>query len=267
MPGSANPKRGVDVAAQLNATVKFREPFRPFAPVVLEEQASDYFGLDQPSPYMSIAASVTTLAREQIPAVVHANGTARVQTLSRTQNPFLHDVLQRFAARTGVPVLAQGAILRYPSRITLGNWIVINRRTTITARAPITIGDDVLIGPNVVIDSGNHHHSDLDRPIHSQGFDKRPIAIGTEVWIGAAAIILPGVTIGEGSVVAAGAVVTRDVRAKRDVRKRGTDGEAADDAEPTATGAGLSGTLWVGSGVTSVASGRGLEKITREHAD
>ena len=94
-----------DVAGRLNAAVKFREPFRPFAPVVLTEHAADYFCLGQPSPFMSIAVPATDLARSKVPAVVHANGTARVQTLAREHNPFLADVLSHFAALTGVPVL------------------------------------------------------------------------------------------------------------------------------------------------------------------
>lgn len=94
-----------DVAARLNADVKFREPFRPFAPVVLAANAADYFCLPQASPYMSVAVPVTGVARTQIPAVVHANGTARVQTLVPGQNPFLADVLSHFARLTRVPVL------------------------------------------------------------------------------------------------------------------------------------------------------------------
>jgi carbamoyltransferase len=93
------------VAARLNAAVKFREPFRPFAPVVLADRAADYFDLDQPSPFMSVAVPVTSLSMDTIPAVVHANRTARVQTLDPQHNPFLADVLQHFAALTGVPVL------------------------------------------------------------------------------------------------------------------------------------------------------------------
>jgi carbamoyltransferase len=85
--------------------VKFREPFRPFAPVVLAEHAADYFRLAQPSPFMSIAVPVTDLARCTVPTVVHANGTARVQTLNREHNPFLAEVLSHFASLTGVPVL------------------------------------------------------------------------------------------------------------------------------------------------------------------
>jgi carbamoyltransferase len=94
-----------DVAGRLNAAVKFREPFRPFAPVILASHAGGYFRLGQPSPFMSIAVPATSLARDTVPAVVHANGTARVQTLAREDNPFLADVLTHFAALTGVPVL------------------------------------------------------------------------------------------------------------------------------------------------------------------
>jgi carbamoyltransferase len=93
------------VAARLNDAVKFREPFRPFAPVVLADKAADYFRLAQPSPYMSIAVSVTELARQVVPAVVHVNGTARVQTLTPAEDPFLAEVLRHFAGLTGVPVL------------------------------------------------------------------------------------------------------------------------------------------------------------------
>jgi carbamoyltransferase len=94
-----------DVTGRLNAAVKFREPFRPFAPVILAGKAADYFQLTQASPYMSIAVPVTDLARNLIAPVVHANGTARVQTLAPEQNPFLAEVLDCFAGLTGVPVL------------------------------------------------------------------------------------------------------------------------------------------------------------------
>ncbi|MFJ3908989.1 carbamoyltransferase family protein [Streptomyces vinaceus] len=93
------------VVERLNATVKFREPFRPFAPMVLAERAGEFFTLGQEAPYMSMASGVTDKARERVPAIVHANGTSRLQTVARSQNPFMHDVLSAFARRTGVPVL------------------------------------------------------------------------------------------------------------------------------------------------------------------
>ncbi|MEV0934309.1 carbamoyltransferase [Streptomyces phaeochromogenes] len=93
------------VVERLNATVKYREPFRPFAPMVLAERAEEFFTLGQEAPYMSMASGVTATARERVPAIVHANGTSRLQTVSKLQNPFMHAVLTAFARRTGVPVL------------------------------------------------------------------------------------------------------------------------------------------------------------------
>nr|WP_280363037.1 carbamoyltransferase C-terminal domain-containing protein [Nocardia abscessus] len=94
-----------DVVDRLNDTVKFREPFRPFAPVVLASAAAQYFTLGQPAPFMSFASGVTELTRNKIPAVIHANDTARVQTVTTEQNPFLAAVLTEFAGLTGIPVL------------------------------------------------------------------------------------------------------------------------------------------------------------------
>ena len=83
--------------------IKRREPFRPFAPVVREEDAHVYFDLDRPSPFMSYA--VRCRRPDLIPAVVHADGTSRVQTVSRDQHPGLHEVLTRWDRLTGIPVL------------------------------------------------------------------------------------------------------------------------------------------------------------------
>ncbi|MFD6934661.1 carbamoyltransferase [Streptomyces goshikiensis] len=94
-----------DVVHRLNAEVKFREPFRPFAPVVLADKADDYFTLGQSAPFMSFASPVTDLARDKIPAIVHDNGLARVQILTPRQNPFLDAVLREFDEITGVPIL------------------------------------------------------------------------------------------------------------------------------------------------------------------
>jgi carbamoyltransferase len=89
----------------LNARVKFREPFRPFAPSVLEEHASSYFEMSGPDPFMTIAPKVRAEMRERIPAAVHVDGTARVQTVSATTNPRYHALISAFMKRTGVPIL------------------------------------------------------------------------------------------------------------------------------------------------------------------
>lgn len=77
---------------------------------------------------------------------------------------------------------------------------------------PCSIGDNVLMGPDVLIFTLNHESKDLDVPIGWQGMKPREkVTIQNNVWIGARVMIMPGVTIGEGSIVAAGAVVTKDV--------------------------------------------------------
>ncbi|HKY33645.1 MAG TPA: carbamoyltransferase C-terminal domain-containing protein [Candidatus Polarisedimenticolia bacterium] len=85
--------------------IKDREDFRPVAPVVLEEEASTWFLLDRPSPFMLFTCGIRPGQSARIPAVVHVDGTARVQTIRRDQNPLYHELLRAFAARTGVPVL------------------------------------------------------------------------------------------------------------------------------------------------------------------
>ncbi|MCX8131260.1 MAG: acetyltransferase [Clostridia bacterium] len=77
---------------------------------------------------------------------------------------------------------------------------------------PLKIGDNVMMGPDVMIYTQNHNFDRTDIPMNSQGNSpKRDVVIGNDVWIGARSIILPGVKIGEGAIVAAGAVVTKDV--------------------------------------------------------
>lgn len=93
------------VAHRLNDKVKFREPFRPFAPVVLADQAGDYFEMPHSSPFMSMAFPATERARDVIGPVIHVNGTARVQTLNPDDNRFLAQVLSWFQTLTGIPVL------------------------------------------------------------------------------------------------------------------------------------------------------------------
>jgi len=83
--------------------IKKRELFRPFAPVVLEEFASEWFNMDFPSPYMQY--TVKCLQPEKIPSVVHKDGTSRVQTVNKEQHPGLHMTLRKWYWETGCPVL------------------------------------------------------------------------------------------------------------------------------------------------------------------
>jgi carbamoyltransferase len=89
----------------LNSRVKHRQPFRPFAPIVLAERAKEIFEGEEDSPFMLIAKPVRPEWRDRIPAIVHVDGTARVQTVSEDTNPVLYRLLKEFEALTGVPVL------------------------------------------------------------------------------------------------------------------------------------------------------------------
>jgi len=100
----ADPRRE-DMRALINMKVKLREPFRPFAPSVLEERAGEYFELSEPSPFMLRTARVQSSMKGVIPAVVHVDGTARVQTVDHESNPRYRGLLESFARRTGVPLL------------------------------------------------------------------------------------------------------------------------------------------------------------------
>jgi carbamoyltransferase len=106
----------------MNLKVKFRESFRPFAPVVRRERVADYFELDVESPYMLLVAPVKTglrfpippgaqgfdllkQVRSTLPAVTHVDYSARIQTVERDGNPLLYELLLRFERATGCAVL------------------------------------------------------------------------------------------------------------------------------------------------------------------
>jgi carbamoyltransferase len=97
--------RDPDMKNKLNRKVKFREPFRPFAPAVPEEKASDYFTNACRSPYMLFNFEVFPEKRDIIPAVTHVDGTARIQTVDKNDNSALYDIIKEFEKLTGVPVL------------------------------------------------------------------------------------------------------------------------------------------------------------------
>ena len=95
--------RPADMQARVNTRIKFREEFRPFAPAVLAGRAGEFFDLHHPSPYMLLTAPVRP--GPGLPAVTHADGSARVQTVDPGTHPEFHALLSAFAERTGCPVL------------------------------------------------------------------------------------------------------------------------------------------------------------------
>ena len=99
----------------------------------------------------------------------------------------------------------------FPKNVELGKNVFFNRGVFITARDKVVIGNDVLIGPYTVINSGNHKYIDSNTLIRLQGHNIAPIIIEDDVWIGAHCTILAGVTIGKGAVLAAGSVINKSV--------------------------------------------------------
>ncbi len=89
----------------VNNEVKFRESFRPFAPAVLEEDASKFFEIRQKSPYMLIASKVKKDKIKKIPAVVHVDGSARLQSVNKIDNDVFYKLLKAFKKISGIPVL------------------------------------------------------------------------------------------------------------------------------------------------------------------
>ncbi len=97
--------RRAEMKEILNRRIKHREPFRPFAPSILEERVSDYFDQSYPSPFMLMTYRVKPEKRREIPAPTHVDGTGRLQTVSREQNPRYWRLIKEFEKLAGVPVV------------------------------------------------------------------------------------------------------------------------------------------------------------------
>jgi carbamoyltransferase len=94
-----------DMKDIVNNRVKFREPFRPFAPSVHAERCKEYFENDYPSPYMLLVYKVKPDKKKIIPSIVHEDQTGRVQTVLRDVNPMLYEIIKEFDKLTSVPVI------------------------------------------------------------------------------------------------------------------------------------------------------------------
>jgi carbamoyltransferase len=123
--------------------VKGREQFRPVAPLVLLERAKEIFTGQLPSPYMLFVHDVAPAWRDRIPAVVHVDGTARIQTVDRAEEPGVAALLEAFEARTGLPVLVNTSLN------TAGRPMVDSPRDALEVfgSAPV---DVLVLGPHVV---------------------------------------------------------------------------------------------------------------------
>jgi carbamoyltransferase len=105
----ADPRRK-DIKDVINDTIKMREDFRPFAPVVLEDRYKEYFDTNSPSPYMSRICKVKT---DKVPGVTHIDNTARIQTVNKEQNNKLYKLIREFDMITGIPMLLNTSFNRH----------------------------------------------------------------------------------------------------------------------------------------------------------
>lgn len=121
-------------------------------------------------------------------------------------------ILKKYFKRCGRNLkLADHVTIQNPNLLSLGNDVIIVKNVFINAGGGVDIGDNCGIGPYSKIWSVNHVFESLDVRIWDQGWTRAPVNIENDVWIGAGAIILPGVTIGKHSVIGAGSVIPKSV--------------------------------------------------------
>ena len=158
--------------------------------------AGDWYScLDAELESLRNAAAQACDAHNELPAIGRRGLSAPLRTL--------------FAAH-GQDCMIEGQFhCAYGCNTSLGDFVYLNAGCVILDSAQVTIGDHTLIGPKTQILCADHHRDAAKR---REGLERAlPVTIGSDVWIGAAALILPGVTIGNGAIVGAGSVVTRDV--------------------------------------------------------
>ncbi|MXY55451.1 MAG: carbamoyltransferase [Gammaproteobacteria bacterium] len=100
------------IAARINAEIKYRERWRPFCPSLTDTVATDILGTSHPAPFMTIAFDVAERWQSRIPEVVHVDGTARAQVVTRDVNPRYYALLERIGELTGTPVLLNTSLNR-----------------------------------------------------------------------------------------------------------------------------------------------------------
>jgi len=110
----------------------------------------------------------------------------------------------------GLPLLQTNIAIQYPENMTIGSNFGCNSNCYINAIGGINFGNNVLIGPNVIISSGKHPIDGKEKTIFERPTELKTIIIGNDVWIGGNSSILPGIKIANGTVVGANSVITAD---------------------------------------------------------
>jgi len=124
-----------DMKEVLNSKVKFREFYRPFAPMVKAQDANKYFIFEGESEFMSYAPEVRIEYKTKMPSVVHADGTARLQTVTEEQNDFIYELLCRMEAINGIGVLLNTSfnVRGYPILTTIADALEVLNTTGLDA--------------------------------------------------------------------------------------------------------------------------------------
>ena len=100
----ADPRR-LEMKDTINEKVKHRQWYRPFAPSILREKVSEWFEIDIDSPYMSYVIDFKEEMKDKVPAVVHIDGTARLQTVTKEDNGWYYELIKKWDQKTGVPII------------------------------------------------------------------------------------------------------------------------------------------------------------------
>ena len=165
-----------------------------------------------------------TILRARFPFIIEKNVTLhRPGAIRLGRNVFLGENVYLLAGGDGITIgdhseILPNAVLMIRdyrgvpnAGIEIGRNVGINTGAIVFSHGRTTIGDDVLIGPGAVLSTSGHTFEDGTRPIRLQRIAVGDIAIGSGAWIGARAVVLPGVRVGEGAVIGAGAVVSHDI--------------------------------------------------------
>lgn len=121
-------------------------------------------------------------------------------------------VMRHFFAGLGYGTVIRDHIrLTNPEKISIGEHCNLSERSFITGGGGVTLGNYVGLGPDVKIWSVNHRFDDPDVPWLTQGYDKKPVVIEDDVWLGANCFVMPGVTIGKGAIISAGSILMKSV--------------------------------------------------------
>lgn len=143
----ADPRRA-DMKNHLNRNVKHRESYRPYAPSILEDAATEWFPGTPPSPYMSFASEVAAKRAHEVPAVLHVDNTARVQTVAAQDNELFHRLISAFAQKTGVPMVVNTSLNdSEPICCTPSDAVRCFDRTNLDA---LILGDTLVAAPAVL---------------------------------------------------------------------------------------------------------------------